>query len=183
MDTLHATKVLDPASRTTCAELIDQCGDSVYKLCRTLTRNRQDADDLFQDTFMKAFEQLDKLSASNNRQGFLLYIASHLWKSRKRKTARRMRLAPETQLFDTVPSDNSPEGDYLQQEEERAVRTAVAALPDKLKVPVCLYYELEMSIQDIAHTLRLPQGTVKSRLHKARQKIKNELEGAQNERS
>jgi RNA polymerase sigma-70 factor (ECF subfamily) len=148
--------------------LVDEYGGSVYRFCRSLTYSKEDAEDLFQETYLKAFEQLPKIRCSENPQGFLFSTSIFIWKSQKRKYARHNRLAPAEPLPESVAGDNiSMEDALLADEETCVVRGLVDSLPEKLRIPVILYYTNEMSVQDIALTLRLPSGTVKSRLFKA----------------
>jgi len=164
------------------ADLVDEYSDSVYRFCRSLTYSREDADDLFQETFLRAFEQLSKISVSDNPQGFLFSTSVYVWKSWKRKYARRNRLAPVLPLDEAVASEANMENDFMEQEETRIVRELVEALPEKFKIPVILYYTIEMNVSDIALTLKLPAGTVKSRLFKARKLIKKGLGEVQYEK-
>jgi RNA polymerase sigma-70 factor (ECF subfamily) len=94
---------MDGTARKACARLMDSCGDPVYKFCRSLIWNQQDADDLFQDTFLEAFHRREKLCREANPTGLMLAIAANLWRRRKRRFARRKRLAPEAPLDDAVP--------------------------------------------------------------------------------
>jgi RNA polymerase sigma-70 factor (ECF subfamily) len=156
------------------AELVDETGDSLYRFCRRITCSKEDADDLFQDSYLAAFSQMGKVAEAENPLGFLLSTAAYLNKSWRRKFARRNRIAPMTELFeetDSGPASANAEDEYLASEEKRMVRRLTAALPDKYKIPVALYYTLEMGAPEIAKTLNIPVGTVKSRLHKARQII------------
>jgi RNA polymerase sigma-70 factor (ECF subfamily) len=156
--------------------LADAYGASVYRFCRSLAYTKEDAEDLFQDTFLRALEQLPKINASGNPQSFLFSAAIFVWKSQKRKYARRRRLAPVGPLPETQADGGvGPEEALLFEEEARFVRGLVDALPEKLKIPIILYYTNEMSVPDIALTLRLPVGTVKSRLFKARKRIEKGL--------
>ncbi|MDR1603625.1 MAG: RNA polymerase sigma factor [Gracilibacteraceae bacterium] len=157
------------------AELVDQYADSLYRFCRRITYSKEDADDLFQDSYAAAFAQMPKVAAAESPIGFLLSTAAYLNKSWRRKFARRNRIAPMVELFaatDDTPLAASIEDAYLASEEKRVVRELTKALPDKYKIPVVLYYTLEMGIGEIAKILKIPVGTVKSRLHKARQIIK-----------
>ena len=64
----------------------------------------------------------------------------------------------------------------LQEEERRLVQEAVGRLPEKLRIVTLLYYMEELSVKEIASTIRIPRGTVLSRLHKARERLRMELE-------
>lgn len=74
-----------------------------------------------------------------------------------------------------------PEERILEEERLNAVRRAVSRLPDRLRVPVLLYYMEERQIMEISEILRLPEGTVKSRLHQARKRLERELESVLND--
>ena len=70
----------------------------------------------------------------------------------------------------------STEEIFFRQELHRQVREAVAKLDDKYRIPVYLFYSQQFSTEQIGSILKLPQGTVKSRLHKARKLLRKELE-------
>ena len=154
------------------AELVEEYGGAVYKFCRRITCTEFDADDLFQDTFLNVFSQMAKIDAAESKQSFLLSTAAYLWKSQRRKYARHNRLAPEIEISEATDIISSRaaslEDDFMMKDEQRIVRSLVDALPSTLKIPIVLYYTNELSIADISLTLKIPAGTVKSRLHKAR---------------
>jgi len=161
----------EAAMHCTYSDLVDQCGERVYKLCRKLTFSKEDADDLFQDAFLTAFEQ------GVCTESRLFSTVLYLWKSRKRKYARRSRIAPAVPLDGSEPIATfvSLEDSIIKQEGRRAVRGLVDALPEKLRIPVILYYTVEMGVADIAAAMGIPEGTVKSRLHNARKTIEKGL--------
>ena len=102
-------EVINLPARGLPVQLVEEFGDAVYKFCRSLTFSKEEAEDLFQDTFLQAFEQLAKLQAAENPRSFLFSTAVFVWKSRKRKYARRKRLAPAEQLDEAAASDENPE--------------------------------------------------------------------------
>jgi len=173
------TKTQYTAASLSPADLVDIYSEPIWRFCRSLTYSKEDAEDLFQETFLKAFEQLQKVNTSDNPKNFLFSTALYIWKSRKRKYARRNRLAPTQSLDDEITrdthSDTNTEDSILAKEDTRIVRGLVDALPDKFKIPIVLYYTVEMSITDIGTSLKLPVGTVKSRLYKARKIIEKGL--------
>ena len=160
------------------ADLVDTYGNAVYEFCCSLTYSKEDADDLFQETFLKAIEQPSKLYARENPQGFLFSTALYLWKSWKRKYARRNRLVPVIPLDEAAVSGvdvTNIEESFVEKENIRTVRKMVDTLPDKYKIPLILFYTMELGVQDISEILKLPVGTVKSRLYKARKLIEKGL--------
>jgi RNA polymerase sigma-70 factor (ECF subfamily) len=158
------------------SKLVSEYQTVVYRYCLNLTYQRADADDLFQDTYLRAFSMIDKITVFENPQSFLLSIATSLWKSQKRKFARRKRLAPEVD-FDESYFDNTakPEDEIIADEETLLVRKLVNNLPDKLKIPIVMYYTIEMKISEISETLGLPIGTVKTHLSRGREIIRKGL--------
>lgn len=161
-------------------ECINEYGKDIYAFCRQLVYNQQDADELYQDTFLKAMELLDHIETGRNPKSYLLSISIRLWKNRKRKSAWRNRIAQmESLSYEEgeveVKSDWSMEEEILRREQLKEIREAVSQLEEKYRLPICLYYMEGLSITDIAKILKLPQGTVKSRLYQARKLLKNQL--------
>lgn len=162
-------------------QCIQEYGKDIYAFCNHLTRNKQEAEELYQDTFLKAMELARQIDSKKNPKGYLASIALRIWKNRKRKYAWRGRIAGTEELKEEMAAeaglqDFSPEEFVLHQEMQAQVREAVAHLEDRYRIPVYLYYTLQLPIGQIGRILKLPQGTVKSRLHKARKLLKQELE-------
>lgn len=166
-------------------QCIDAYGTDIYAFCSRITCNRQEADDLYQDTFLKAVELGEKIDDTNNPKSYLVSIAMRIWKNKKRKFAWRNRIAESMTLVEeTIREEDinhsevmcSPEEQILDWELKAQVRQAVEKLDEKYRMSVYLYYTMEFSIEQIAEIMKLPKGTVKSRLHKARKLLKQELE-------
>ena len=177
----------------TTAEL-EECivlyGREIYSFCRQLTGSSLEADELYQDTFLKAMEKLSGIQADANPKAWLLSVAIRLWKNKKRKFAWRNRIAPLENLTeekrDALQEEKgSPETVILQNERELAVRRAVNLLEEKYRIPVYLYYMEELSLREIADIIKIPEGTVKSRLYHARKRLWTQFkeEGTFQERS
>jgi len=163
-------------------ELVKLHGKSIYGFCYKLTGNKEDTDDLYQETFLKAVELRFKIDAARNPKSFLISIAVRLHKNHRRKLAWRQRIAPTAQLDDSTTKsvlfacEATPEDAVLSHELRTIVQEAAHQLDDKLKYPLYMYYTADMSIEEIASALKIPQGTVKSRLHKARKNMRELLE-------
>jgi RNA polymerase sigma-70 factor (ECF subfamily) len=171
-------KAQEVASSYVFADLVDEHCIPVYKFCRSLAYSKEDADDLFQETFLRVAEQPTKLQAFDSPRGFLFSTTLYIWKSWKRKHARRRRIAP-TEILDESNSNGADlEDSVIAREQTRIVQKVVASLPDKFRIPIILHYTMEMSVADMAQSLRLPSGTVKSRLYKARKLVEKGLVGA-----
>lgn len=157
-------------------------GKDIYSFCISLAQNAQEADDLYQDTFLKAIERISEIDCEKNPKSYLLSIACKLWKNKKRKYAWRNRIAKMLSLTDDLDLDvmeaspHSPENELLKKEESDLIRRAVDRLPEKLKITTLLFYMEDLPLTQIAFVLKIPVGTVKSRLHQARKLLEKELE-------
>ena len=166
---------------------IHEYGKEIYSFCKHLTCSLQEADDLYQDTFLKAVELNEKIDYTDNPKSYLLSIALRIWKNRKRKFAWRKRIADvqytaqEQDMQIRMPEELSPEEQMLSHERIAAVKKAVHNLPERFRVIILLYYMEELPVAQIAVILKIPAGTVKSRLFQARKLLKKDLEDVLNE--
>lgn len=165
-------------------QCVDDFGKDIYSFCRQITGSTWEGEDLYQDTFMKAVELSEKMDMDQNPKSYLLSIAIRLWKNRRRKFAWRQRIAGMESLDEKMEAKElsystggrMPEEEALIREENGFVRKCIAELGEKYRIVVHLYYSAGLSSREIASCLKLPEGTVKSRLHKARIMIKERLE-------
>lgn len=163
-------------------ELVKLHGKSIYGFCYQLMGNKEDTDDLYQETFLKAVELRRKLDASRNPKAFLISIAIRLHKNHRRKLAWRQRIAPTAALDEAAnkpgsfASEATPEEAVLSLELRTMLENAASQLDDKIKLPLYMYYTADMTVEEIALALGIPTGTVKSRLFKARKTMRQVLE-------
>lgn len=163
---------------------IREYGKDIYSFCRYLANNIEDADDLYQDTFLTVMEQFEKIDMQQNPKSYLLSVTLLLWKNRKRKYAWRKRITDMILMREEAEDEEreakvirfSPEEVTLRREKIQAVRQAVSNLPERLRIIILLYYTEELSVSQISELVHIPEGTVKSRLFKARKVLEKELE-------
>ena len=166
---------------------IKENGKDIYSFCCHLTGNRQEADDLYQDTFLKMVELVERLDIKSNPKGYLLSVAVNLWRNRKRKFMLRQRITGPLQSVEEMETELpdrevSPEEQMISGEERRLIQEAVGRLPEKYRLPVLLFYMEELKLSEISEVLKVPEGTVKSRLFKAKKLLRKELEVVLNEK-
>lgn len=148
-------------------------GQRLFGLCLTLCAHRQDAEDLYQDTWLKALANLDRYDTARPFEPWLTRICVNTYRNTLRRLARSpiftgFRTGEEKEaLLNAVPARSQPDYAPLYQ--------AIHGLPEKLRVAVILYYFEDMDIASTAQVLGIPPGTVKSRLNKARTKLKEVL--------
>ncbi|MDF2543065.1 MAG: hypothetical protein K0S47_2783 [Herbinix sp.] len=162
-------------------QLIIDYGTHIYSFCCNLTGSRIEADDLYQDTILKAVELRHRLDSSGNPKNFLIGISVRIWKNHKKKYAIRNNLIQMDEWNDDLMQNaedgmNQPEEETIRKETIQTVRLGMKQLPDKLKAVISMYYTGDMSVEEISRALFIPKGTVKSRLHKGRSLIKEYLE-------
>lgn len=164
-------------------QLVRSCGVDILRFCRITAGSRELGDDLYQDTMLTLLEKQELLDESRNAKSYALSVAMKLWKNRKRKWLRRSQLVPQESLEELTalgiqPGDaaGSPEEVLLRKQQIFQVRQQVAQLPDTYRIPLQLYYSAGLAVSGIAEVLKLPENTVKSRLHRAKKMIRTQLE-------
>ena len=154
-------------------QYIQAHGRRLFGLCLTLCAHRQDAEDLYQDTWLKALAHFHQYDPNRPFEPWLTRICVNTYRNSLRRLARSpifqgFRSTQEKDaLLTSVPAPDRPDYAPLYQ--------AVDGLPEKLRVTVILYYFEEMDVNTTAQVLGIPPGTVKSRLNKARTKLKEVL--------
>lgn len=159
--------------RAAFGELYEETGRSVYFNCLKLLGNAQQAEDITQDTFMKALEKLDSLKEPENFSAWVNRIAINNCKMYFRKNPRTAEDESEKIIDDTPDSELIPD-DYADSEEKRRIIMNIidTALTDEQRQTIILYYFDMMSVAEIAEIMDCSVGTVTSRLSAARKKIR-----------
>lgn len=152
-------------------EAIARYGARLYGLCLKLCANPYDAQDLYQDTWLKAYRARHRFDPARDYGVWLTRICvnthrDHLRRGRLYRLLHVTRGDPEPLLM-AAPAPESAESSE--------VREAVDALPEPLRRVVLLYYYHDCDIAHTAQALGIPPGTVKSRLSKARALLKGRL--------
>lgn len=157
-------------------------GKELYSFCCYLTKSRQEADDLYQDTFVRVLEKQESFAGDEEAMNLFLQEAVRLWKDKKRKFAWRKRITEE-KYFPYVHEDTDiknnaelPEEKVLLEEKRLFVRKCVDRLPEKMRLVVLLYYMENRKIEEISEVLNVPPGTVKSRLFTAKKRLKKQMD-------
>lgn len=159
--------------RAAFGELYEETGRSVYFNCLKLIGNAQQAEDITQDTFMKALEKLDSLKEPENFSAWVNRIAINNCKMYFRKNPRTAEEESEKIIDDTPDSELIPD-DYADSEEKRRIIMNIidTTLTDEQRQTIVLYYFDMMSVAEIAEIMDCSVGTVTSRLSAARKKIR-----------
>ena len=140
-----------------------------------LTADTEDADDLLQETSLKALDNEDKYTPDTNFKGWMYTIMRNIFINNYRKTVRDQTFVDQTEnLFHlNLPQDSgfeSTEGNY----DLKEIRKIVHSLPKEYRVPFSMYVS-GFKYREIAEKLGLPIGTVKSRIFFTRQRLQKDL--------
>ena len=156
-------------------ELVAEHADGVYRLAYRLSGNQHDAEDLTQETFMRVFRSLHKYQAGTF-EGWLHRITTNLFLDMVRHRSKiRMEALPED--YERVPgTDMTPEQAYSVANLDPALQTALDSLAPDFRVAVVLCDVVGMSYDEIAETLGVKMGPVRSRIHRGRSQLRAALE-------
>lgn len=145
-------------------ELFELYKEQVYHFCYYYMKNQADAEDITQEVFVKVI--LADKSKVTNMKAWILRIASNECNSVLRR--RKNGILKEIRNFVlTKPDNTNPvEKQLTTQETKQEMAEVYKQLPDKIRTVIVLRYINELSIAEIAKTMNIPEGTVKSRIHK-----------------
>ena len=149
--------------------------DRIFNLCVYMLQNREDAQDTAQDVFMKAYRGLANFKQESSLYTWLYRIAVNTCLDRKEKPQLEP-LDDESFIAELPSTEPSPEQLYESKEASRIVQAALQKLPDSLRAVIVLKEMEELSYEEIAETLQIPLGTVKSRISRAREELRSLLQ-------
>ncbi|PLX67297.1 MAG: RNA polymerase subunit sigma-70 [Denitrovibrio sp.] len=158
--------------------LILKYQSKLFATILNVVKNRELAEDITQEAYMKAFSKLDTLKDHNQFYAWMKRIALNLALNHFERAKRVVDVEneeDETSFFERIPDGDSPEEILVKDELKKYVRHFVDSLPDKLRVVIVLREIEDMSYEEIAEMMNIPIGTVRSRLFNARQMIKDRL--------
>ncbi len=145
--------------------------DNLYGAARHLARNPADAEDLVQDTYVKAFRFADRFHSGTDLKAWLFTILYNTHRNVRRQASRdRVSLDSNVVEQAAAPSDPraTPEHRLMRMDDAREVRAALASLPDRFREAIWLRDVEELSYLEIAQALSIPVGTVMSRISRGR---------------
>ncbi|MCD6162106.1 MAG: RNA polymerase sigma factor [candidate division Zixibacteria bacterium] len=160
--------------------LVERYKKSTYYYALGMIGNPEDAYDLSQEAFVKAYKSLERYDESQSFKNWLFTILSNLCKNALRSTSVRKKYISSSDIaFTYTPASakTNPEISYIKKETKKLVWEALAKLDNEAKEIIILKHFQDMPYQEIAEVLGIPVGSVMSRLHYARQKLKKALEG------
>ncbi len=164
-------------------KLISKYDRQIFRIAQHITQNREDAEDVMQDAFLKAYEKLDQFQGNSKFYTWLVRIAVNesLMRLRKRRTGKMVSIDEDIETDEgSVPRDladwsPNPEQNYSQAELAKILRKTIQGLPPGFRVVFVLRDVDGLSTEETAEMLGLSVPAVKSRLLRARLQLRERL--------
>jgi RNA polymerase sigma-70 factor, ECF subfamily len=164
-------------------ELVRKYDRQIFRIAQHITQNREDAEDVMQDAFLKAYEKLDQFQGNSKFYTWLVRIAVNesLMRLRKRRTGKMVSIDEDIETDEgSVPRDLAdwapdPEQNYTQSELAEILRKTIQGLPPGFRIVFVLRDVEGLSTEETAETLGLSVPAVKSRLLRARLQLRERL--------
>jgi RNA polymerase sigma-70 factor (ECF subfamily) len=149
--------------------IVDRYAKTVYNLALNFFNNREDAEDITQDIFLKVYNNIEKFREDKSFNSWLVKISTNYcidhWRKSKR-SARRVELSD-----DLIKTDHTPEDRAVKDHDVMNLRNKMSHLDPDLRLLLIMRDIQDHSYKEIATTLNLPLGTIKSRINRARIKL------------
>ena len=161
-------------------QLVAPYEQKIYALCLRLLAHREDAQDAAQETMLRLYRALVSYRGEAQLGTFIYRVtANTCMDALRRRTVRACETLEALDDVGVVPVDDSPgpEETILRAEENERLSRAIDALSDEMRLPLVLREIQALSYEEVAQTLGLEMGTVKSRIHRAREKLARMLSG------
>jgi RNA polymerase sigma-70 factor (ECF subfamily) len=144
--------------------------DQLFRVALRLVREQGRAEDLVQETYLQAWRSFHRFEPGTNLRAWLYKILFNLYSSERRQD--RLQLVPAEEVIAETIAYDPPTPQQVTEEE---VLSALERVPREFQLPVLLADVEELSYREIAEALRIPLGTVMSRLHRGRKLLRMEL--------
>ncbi|SDH75821.1 RNA polymerase, sigma subunit, SigW [Aneurinibacillus thermoaerophilus] len=164
------------------AELVDLYKDKIYHVSYRMLGNRQEAEDVAQETFLRVYANLDSYDPKYKFSTWIYRIASNLSIDVIRKRKKNLSIDAEITGADGVDwhdrladTSKGPEEEVLTDELQEEVQGAIMGLSPKYRVVMLLRYIENLSLQEISEVVQLPVSTIKTRIHRGREALRKKL--------
>lgn len=158
--------------------------DALFNYARSISRSKQDAEDLVQETYMRAYRYFDQYTPGTNCKAWLFTILRNLYNTNYKKyktTPDEVHYESTEEIYNQIKStetaaiDRNPEEEFFENLLPDEIVEAIEDLPEEYRSCIILADIEDFSYKEIAEILDIPIGTVMSRLHRARNILKNKL--------
>ncbi len=148
-------------------QIINEYGEMVYRLAMVHGKTKEDAEDIFQEVFLRLVKYRSRLKSREHIRNWLIRVTINCGKTHRMKMMKCQTIPLDEKMAADTVNDSS--------EIEWKVYKAVKSLPEKYRAIIHLYYYEELSIKEISECLKRKEGTVKSQLSRARKLLSRKL--------
>src|SRR5262245_33582597 len=170
-DETRLVRAAQEGDRPAFAALVEAYWGRLYRWLYQLTRDRHLAEDLAQETFLKAFAHLDRFRAGTNFRAWLFRIVHNSFANQHRAASRQRASLPD----DLPAAQQGPAEQAVSRETLEGLAEAVGRLPPDFRAALLLRVEEDLSFRQIAGVLGITEETARWRVFKARQKLLDQL--------
>ncbi|WP_243108670.1 sigma-70 family RNA polymerase sigma factor [Clostridium rectalis] len=157
--------------------LIDQYGNDVLKIAYLYLKDKNKAEDIFQEVFIKIYKNIHKVDNLENEKSWVISITVNACKDILKSSWVKKIIFWEEKEETNLISQEVIEDEVINKMRRKEILKNIMDLPNKYKEPILLYYYEEFSTVEISNILQIPEGTVRSRLYRGRQMLKNVMDG------
>ena len=164
------------------ADIVNLYQHKLYQICYRMLGNKQEAEDIAQEAFVRAYINLHSYDQKRKFSTWLYRIATNLCIDRIRKKKPDYYLDAEVAGTDGLDmysqiaaNERLPEDVVTDMELQERIQYEISRLPDKYRSVIVLKYIEELSLQEISEILDMPLGTVKTRIHRGREALRKQL--------
>ncbi len=170
-DPFYIDKVLAGDS-SAFAVLVERHKNNVFNICVKILRNKEEAEEVAQDTFLQVYEKLNSFKKEAKFSTWLFRIAFNKSISQQRKNKAKP-LDMEAYFYETYTEDEWIDSLNLEstEERERKLKCTIAKLEPEQQLLLQLYYDKDMSVSEVAKIMNLTESNVKVKIHRARQRL------------
>lgn len=150
-------------------EIIEKYSDMVYRIALTRVKNKEEAEDIFQEVFLKFSKKLPEFQSKEHEKAWFIKVTINLSKNTLKSAWKRK--------VQSLDDDNIE----FENKENQDIFYEVQSLPQKYRTVIYLYYYEGYKVKEIAMFLKTKEGTIKTWLSRARDTLKNNLQGGFND--
>jgi RNA polymerase sigma-70 factor (ECF subfamily) len=158
-------------------EFVDRFGQRIYSVAYHFTLKREDAEELSQEIFLKIFESLDRYNGGYPLIAWIVALARNLCidRYRRRKREQSFRFVSDEAVAPLLKAQEDPSADAIRKERTKMLFWALSEIPEDLAEILVLRDLDGLAYEEIGQALELPDGTVKSRLFRARTEVARKI--------
>ncbi len=154
------------------AKLVDRYKDLVYTLAIRMLKNREEAEEIAQDTFIKVFKSLDKFKGDSKFSTWIYRVAYNTCLDAIKKNKKHQNdVAIDEYTFNKLDTIDNALENIIKEERSVLIKNCISKLPEESSVILTLFYFEELSLEEISKVINIEANTVKVKLFRARKKL------------